>query len=288
MRLSLEKNDCENIVQILLKDKTITNKICAMGHGKKDDIDNVLKDIKKYCDEILKPCYVNDRNRGYYCLCQKRKCYKFFNNKNVKIILSTLSRCNADCINCIANDKEYDLNKIETEMNFTKKIVAELAKRDNVKIIELSGSGECTIYNLDEILKQLTKDEVRKITLLTNGSNTEVLRRILDIYPGIKIRISIPSVRKQMYEQITKLKTFDKLMNFLETNKIKENIQIGFVIHQETECEIEEVYNLIFKRLNYKLCYIPDEIDLKIFNKYKDIYLEDKYHGVITYFKDKK
>lgn len=252
--------NCQDTILFLIdKNHKIQDKLCCSGIAKNGgtEIDYVLNNTDDYLNKIFKaPFKIQERYTGKCDDQITNICNKTIYFKNVNVVLGTLGKCNAKCDHCIAKQFNNDLDA-KLEENLTKLLANHISKRKFVSEIQLSGTGEATMYNLENIIESIDKDYTGQIILLTNGSNTELLDKLLAKDNRIRVRISIVSLNKLKLEQYYHLNHYDKLMSFLTLWKWKSRIEINWIGLNDTINEFNNIYNFC-KKYDYILNVFTD------------------------------
>ncbi len=166
--------------------------------------------------------------------------------------LAVSSKCNLSCIMCRSNEMNFEMSennmqKVSTYFKYLEHIVW--------------WGGEPTIsskfYKLLE--NALTYKNIRH-TIITNGQYMPDNLVDLIVKNNIEVVLSIDSVEKEMYEQIRKGASFEKLLKTIEVlSPLKERslLKINYVVMNKNKDELDRVFDFARKHQITKISFLP-------------------------------
>lgn len=153
-----------------------------------------------------------------------------YKRKFVYLRLSVTDRCNFRCIYCLPNGYKPSFNEEELSVAEIQRIVRAFAKCGVWKV-RLTG-GEPTIRrDIIDIVQAISEVQgIRQIALTTNGNRLKYLAKSLRQAGLNSINISLDSLNKDKFEQITGTKKFLEVMEGIDEvlslgyNQVKINV----------------------------------------------------------------
>lgn len=245
--------NCYTVMLFTLSNTKLEDRLCCAGIPKSGGVDfsYFLNDPKRYVDEIFSgPFKIHDRYTGR-CddqvskICNKTIYYD--DDHPVSVSIGTLAKCNAKCKHCIAEGCRNNVS-VELETEITKKLIKELSKLSFISELQISGTGEATIYDIEDILSVVDPAfDTKRLALLTNGSNPDIIEKLLENHKNLIVRLSLISLNKNKLESYYQLSHYDKLMSFLTTTKYNNRIEINFIGLDDYIEDFDDIHDFCVK-----------------------------------------
>lgn len=182
------------------------------------------------------------------------------NKTNTYLRVVSNTNCNYNCFFC-HHEGEQDYNKI-----LSKKVILEVIEsRPYLKKIKITGGEPLLRNGLSDLIKDIRSVSNAEVSLTTNGYFLK--DRVKKLYEsGLqRISVSLHSLDKIKYEEITGVDGIEKVMEGLdEAKKYYDNIKINTVISLDNIDELDDF--IIFGKNNSfglkALCFMPVSNDL--------------------------
>lgn len=205
--------------------------------------------------------------------------------QQVTLVAILTKNCNNQCLNCVRNPSSKSKDKIESHSTnlsltvFERKILS-LSKKVSIKQAILTG-GEPLLLNIEDYLLTLTKANIKRVHIQTNGT---LINNKINLFVRYKNRfhfsflVSVYGTSKEEYENYTKSNNWEKVWYGIEKLKLHGfPYQIGIISSNITKLmdfPIEHEYIAILphrEKLNKILNWI---IQLREIINLNNIYIE--------------
>ncbi len=141
--------------------------------------------------------------------------------------------CNLNCIFCFNNCSPGKGMYMSEPIDLLKKLL-----RENVTNIEITGGEPLLHKNINEIL-EFSLQNFESVALLTNGVllNKEILD-IVEAYKNFTIQISLPTINKERYIDLTGMNKLNKVLeNILDVKRRNIKLRITTVLLSKKSVE---------------------------------------------------
>ena len=161
--------------------------------------------------------------------------------------ISVTQRCNYDCIYCHREGEQHILNEELSKEKIL--LIAKVAKDLGFKKVKLTGGEPLLRRDIVEIVEGLSDLGFEDISIVTNGYLLDIYAKELSDAGLHRVNVSIPSLRKEKYRLITRVRYSDvpeRIINSLKIAKgLFKEVKVNVVVMREiNEDEIFDFINL--------------------------------------------
>ena len=210
-----------------------------------DFLQNGIEYIKKYNSESF---YISDKFDIDYCT-------EFYNLGNIlkdclvkkqantieSLDLALYTSCNYKCVMCTNGYKKVRYSRDVEILNY---IIDNINQLPFIKTIITSGSGEISLYINDTFFEKLSKSNVTRIVLITNGyiNMSKYIEKWNNRF-NITTVVSCHASNRDLYKKITNVDGFDKcIQSIIDYDKICNYNQINYVVQDDN---VNDLFNFI-------------------------------------------
>lgn len=293
MKLNINKVEdnmykCTNSMSISLdKNGYLYDSYCCRAYysdDKRTPYDQIINHVDEYLKRIFKSFRLKERYSNGYCIRYEtdKLCNSLIQPLYMvsQINIGTLTHCNFNCKYCSQKYNRDNKMSIDKEFILTKQIINELRNYPNITKIQLSNSGEVSIYDCSKLFDNIPNN-IREIEILSNGSNLNGLLKIKDILDSKNIItqfiITYYSFDSKVRYELTK-STINSFDTILYLSKITDRLMVNFILFEENYKEFEQIYQFC-KVNNIKLYILANMFDNKM--KTKILELRKQYNDIM-------
>ena len=260
-----------NFLNLLFKDKnTIYYSKCCSLERNEIKTDDFFK-LKSFNELPFSRKKLQYSNCDYLC----DRCFEEIKS----IDLSCCTACNLHCYNCVKKDCDF-INCEELNNSDTLFKVLNFLKNKGLDSLSFDANGEIFIhyYRLIDFLSELSTNNFKKLSFITNGTLLDVERiyRLKQIsYQtgiGYNFIVSLDGCTKETYEATRPGANFEKVIETIHNLLKYFNVEIIFTVKKTNLQDVNKIESFIAKTFNNKIFNVSkvyDHLDNDILNMHE-------------------